>query len=429
MKRFDYLMIGNSAAAIGAVEAVREAGADGSIGIVSNEPYHVYSRPRISERITRHAPVKSLSYRPPDFYRKHAVTPILGVAAVEIALKQKTVRLENGRELGYGKLLLATGARPTHLPIPGIDLDGVHYFTTLHQADGLARDLANIRHAVVIGAGPIGIQAAETLTRTGVKVTVVEALDRILALAVDEHASSLVRKLFQKHGVSILTSSRVQEIHGSAAGRACGVTLVDGTRMDCEAVIVAAGVSPRTDLAESVGIRVKAGIVVDSSMQTSEPDVYAAGDVAETLDLLTGQKRLMPIWPNAYMQGRTAGLAMARLRGVSYPGSISINATHFFEFPVISAGCIDPSDGCTELVDLNKRTGYYRRIVLKQNVPVGIVMAGDAVDRAGLVVDLIKNKVDASAFLDKLARPDFNNAHLPPELRETKRGGKTHEGH
>lgn len=428
MKAFDYLIIGNSAAAVGAVEAIREAGADGSIGIVSNEPYHVYSRPRISERVTRHATLKSLAYRPLDFYRRHSAAPVLGVAAVEIAPKQKAVRLEDGRALGYRKLLLATGARPTHLSIPGIDLDGVHCFTTLHEADKLERDLADIRRAVIIGAGLIGLQAAETLTRMGVKVTVVEALDRILALAVDQCTSSLVRKLFEKHGVSILTSSRVREIHRSAAGRACGVTLTDGTRTDCEAVIVAAGVSPRTDLAESVGIQVNTGIVVDSFMRTSQPDVYAAGDVAETFDLLTGQKRLMPIWPNAYMQGRTAGLAMVG-KPVPYPGSISINSTRFFEFPVISAGYIDASDGSTELVDLTKRTGCYRRIVLKQNVPVGIVAAGDAVDRAGIVVNLIRNKVDASAFLDKLARPDFSNAHLPPELRGTNRGGQTHEGH
>jgi len=151
-------------------------------------------------------------------------------------------------------------------------------------------------------------------------------------------------------------------------------------------------------------------------MLTSKPDIYAAGDVTESTDLVTGETRLMPIWPNAYIQGRAAGLAMAG-KPARYAGALSINAAHFFEFPIISAGLVAPLDHCVDLVESNTRAGYYRRIILQDNIPIGAVMTGDAVDRAGLVVNLIRNRTDASSFLDKLARPDFSNAHLPTELR------------
>jgi NAD(P)H-nitrite reductase large subunit len=422
MNRSDYLIIGNSVAAVGAVEAIRQADIEGSIVVVSDEPHHVYSRPRISECLTNRASAESLSYRPSDFYQSHAVMPVLGVTAKEINNSRKTVRLKNGRTLSYKKLLFATGSRPAKPPIPGIDLPGVHYFTTLADAERLARDLSDIQAAVVIGGGLIGLQAAEALAAAGVGVTVVEMLDRILAQVVDERASSLVEARLAEHGISILTSCRVDEIVGGRSG-VSEVRLNNGTHLDCRAVVVAVGVTPRTELAESAGIKVNKGIPVDTFMQTSESDIYAAGDVAETLELLSGENRLIPIWPNAYAEGRAAGLAMAG-RPTPYPGGISINAAHFAGFPIASAGFTSAVDGCTELAELNERTGYYRRIILKESVPIGMVVTGDAVERSGLIAGLIRNKTDVSSFVDKLARADFNTAHLPRELRIARQMGR-----
>jgi NAD(P)H-nitrite reductase large subunit len=145
--------------------------------------------------------------------------------------------------------------------------------------------------------------------------------------------------------------------------------------------------------------------------------------VAETLDLLSGEQKLTPIWPNAYMEGRIAGAAMAG-RPVPYSGGIPMNTAHFFGFPVMSAGITEMGEGCTELVQSNEKTGFYRRIILKNNVPIGMVMAGDAVDRGGIILGLIRKRTDASSFLKELADPDFNIAKMPVDMRKTKQLGK-----
>lgn len=422
MSKYDYLIIGNSVGAIGAVEAIRSAGNDGSIAVVSDEPYHVYSRPRISELLTKHADAVAITYRPMDFYQVNGVTPILGDLATSVDSQKKTVRLADKKTLEYGSLLLATGSRAAKPPIPGIDLQGIHYFTTFAEAERLAGDIGGVSDAVVIGAGLIGLQAAEALAKIGVRVTVVEMLDRPLALAVDEHASALIRSRFEQNGVQFRLSSRVSEIMGDSLGRVSGVTLSDGSGLDCGILVVAAGVTPRTELAESADINTKRGIVIDNLMRTSADDIYAAGDVAEGGDLLLGGHRVLPIWPNAYLQGRTAGLTMTG-RKAPYAGGVAMNAAHFFDYAVVSAGVTDQSQDVTNLIEVNERTGYYRRIVVKDDMPIGMVMTGDAVDRAGLVLSLIRNKVNAGSFMDKLASPGFSIAHLPEELRELKKSG------
>ena len=423
MKEFQYLIIGNSAGAVGAVESIRKIDKETPICVVSEERYQAYSRPRISDCITKKAAAETLAYRPSDFYEKHSVETILDTKAVSIDSERKQVFLENGECVSYEKLLLTTGANPSKPPIPGIDLRGVHFFTTFDHAEKLAHDLSTIQEIVIIGGGLIGLQAAEALVKSGVNVTIVEMLDRVLALAVDNYVSSLIRRKFEENGVKILTSACVSKIVGNVDNGVTGVELGDTTILPCQAVIVAAGVTPRTELAVSAGITVNRGIPVDDFMQTSASDVYAAGDVAETRDLLSGESKLTPIWPNAYMEGRTAGAAMAG-RPVPYGGGLAMNAAHFFDYPVISAGQTDICDECTELIDSNEQTGFYRRIILKNNIPVGMVMAGDAVDRGGLIVNLIRNRTDVTSFLDKLASPTFNNANLPEELRKTKQLGR-----
>jgi NAD(P)H-nitrite reductase large subunit len=423
VSKFDYLIIGNSAAAVGAVEGIRGTGNNGSIGIVSHETHHVYSRPMISDAIVKKSRPEDMAYRPLDFYEKHNVTLLAGRLATAIDTKAQSVTLEDGQVIEYGKLLLSTGARPAKPPIPGIDAAGVHFFTTYDEANGVAYDLDGVQEVVIIGAGLIGMQAAEALSKVGIKVTVVEMCDRPLALNLDPHASSIVRNKFEEHGVSFRTSCKVNEILKDASGRVRGVAIGTGEELPCTLAIVATGVSPRVELAKDAGLKLNRGICVDEFMQTSDPNIYAAGDVAEAYDILMAEHRLVPIWPNAYVEGRTAGLAMAG-KPVPFRGEIAMNSAHFFGYPIISAGITDPRDAETDLMEEDAGTECYRRIIMKGAVPVGMVMAGDSVDRSGLVLGLIKNQTDSTAFMDKLASPTFCNAHLPDYLRKSKQQGK-----
>jgi NAD(P)H-nitrite reductase large subunit len=424
MNRSKYVIIGNSAGAIGAIEGIRLIDKEGRIVVISDEKYAAYSRPRISDCIVQKTDdAETIAYRPADFYEKFDVKTILGTKATAIDLKERTVTLESGEVVGYEKLLLTTGANPSKPPIPGIDLPNVHSFTTWDHAEKVAHQVGSIEEVVIIGGGLIGMQAAEALSKVGVKVTVVEMLDRVLALAIDKHGSEMIEAKFRENGVTLLTSCGVSRIEGDPEKGVTHVVLSDGRELPCQSVIVAAGVRPRTELAVQAGIAVRRGIPVDDFMQTSAPDVYAAGDVAETLDLLSGEQKLTPIWPNAYMEGRIAGAAMAG-RPVPYSGGIPMNTAHFFGFPVMSAGITEMGEGCTELVQSNEKTGFYRRIILKNNVPIGMVMAGDAVDRGGIILGLIRKRTDASSFLKELADPDFNIAKMPVDMRKTKQLGK-----
>lgn len=423
MTRAKYAIIGNSAAAIGAIEGIRAIDKESQIVVISEERYAAYSRPRISDCIVHKTDAEAIAYRPADFYEKFNVTAILNTKATGLDLEKKEVTLENGETVGFEKLLLGTGANPARPPIPGIDLPNVHSFTTWDHAEKVAAQVGKIDSAVIVGGGLIGMQAAEALSKVGVKVTVVEMLDRVLALAIDKHASDMIEAKFREHGVTILTSCGVTRIEGVPDEGVTHVVLSDGREIPCQAVIVAVGVRPRTELAVQAGIMVRRGIPVDDFMQTSAPDVYAAGDVAEALDLLSGEQRLTPIWPNAYMEGRIAGAAMAG-KPVAYAGGIPMNTAHFYDFPVMSAGITEMGEGCTELVQSNEHTGFYRRIILQNNVPIGMVMAGDAVDRGGIILGLIRKRTDASSFLKELADPDFNIAKMPGDMRKTKQLGK-----
>ncbi len=425
MNKFDYLIIGNSVAAVGAVEAIRGIRDNGSIGIISDEPYHVYSRPMISDCVTGNAAPEGISYRPLDFYTKNNVTAMLGELVTELDTAGKVVTLKNGNTVEYGKLLLSTGARPVKPPIPGIDADGIHFFTTYDEATRLANDLGGVRQIVVIGAGLIGMQASEALSKAvdGIEITVVEMCDRPLALNLDAHAAGLIQSKFEEHGIAFRLSSRVNQIQKDANGRVSGVLLGDGTIVEGQIVIVATGVAPRTELAKSCGIKVNRGVEVDQYMQTSAPDVYAAGDIVEAYDLILKQNRLIPIWPNAYLEGRTAGLAMAG-KPVPFKGEIAMNAAHFFGFPVTSAGLTEAPADAEELIETGADSECYRRIIIKDNKALGIISAGEAVDRSGLVVSLIKNQTDVKDFMDKLGSCSFNNAHLPSEQRVTKQLGR-----
>jgi NAD(P)H-nitrite reductase large subunit len=422
VKKFDYLIIGNSVAAVGAIEAIREVDHKGSIAVISDEPHYAYSRPRISEYITQGRDASSVCYRTSDFYDKNSVQTILGVRVEQVNPGQKTVMLETGEHISYKKLLIATGSKPIAPPIKGIDLEGVYYFTTFKHVEELARNLKNVDRTVVIGGGLIGLQAAEALHKVGIQVTVVEKLERVLAQSVDKHASALVEARFIEHGIAILTSSSVEEILGEN-GTVSGVRLEGGMQIACQAVVVAVGVSPRKELAENAGLAVNKGIIVNDFMQTSDPDIYSAGDVVESLDITLDERRLLQIWPTAYAEGRAAGLAMAG-KPVRYSGGMPLNATHFFGYPVVSAGLVGDFEGCLNIVDFDESSGFYRRLILKDGILIGMVMAGDAVDRAGIITALIRNKTNVSSFIDKLSDRCFNAAHMPQELRLEKQSGR-----
>jgi len=411
----NYVIVGNSAAAIGTVEGIRSIDRDGKITVISDEPYHTYSRPLISYYLFGKVSKDKIYYRPKDFYERMEITPRLGVRVSALEINEKLVILDSNEHIPYDRLMLATGGKPIVPPIPGREMSGVHSFFKWDDVLGLEKVIEPGTHVVVIGAGLIGLKAAEALIKRGAKVTVVELAKRVLSAILDETAASLVQKSLEGHGIQFYLGTTVAEIQGEQ-GNVSGVRLQDETNLACDQVVMAIGVSPKTDLAKETEIKVNRGILVDEHMSTSIADVYAAGDVAEGYDILYRQQRVLPILPNAYKQGFNAGVNMAgQVR--AYGGGFAMNSIGFFDLPMITAGIAKPEgEGFTELIDMTDLLKGYRKIVLREGRIVGYI-ALNQVDRAGLLTGLMEKEVDVRAFQEHLLKEDFGYVYLPQEFR------------
>ena len=415
-----YVIIGGSAGGIGAVEAIREVDPAGTLTVVSDEKVPQYSRPMISEYVSREATLDTMKYRDDQFWTDNNVQTLTGRTATKIDFTKKVVELDGGEKIGYEKLLIATGGKPFVPRMEGGDKSGVFTFTELSSAESIEANLEQSKSAVVIGGGLIGVSASEALVKRGIKVTLVELKDSILNLILDKTASDMAEKVLKEAGVTVITGQTVQRILGKQDDEASvgGVVMTDGTEIACDLVVVAIGVIPRTDLVKDTELKINRGIVVDRTMQTSIPDVYACGDVAEAHDFLINGNRLLPLWPLAHLGGQVAGYNMAG-KQAEYEGGTVMSSLKYFELPVIAVGNVNPQDidNVQVLVELKPEKTVYKKILLKDNRIVGFIFLGE-IEKAGILFRLLKNHVDVSAIKDTLLSEEFGIVALPEQLRQ-----------
>jgi NAD(P)H-nitrite reductase large subunit len=415
-----YVIIGGSAGGIGAVEAIREVDPVGTLTVISEEKVPQYSRPMISEYVSREATLDSMKYRGDQFWKNNNVQALTGRTATKIDFKKKQVELDGGDRIGYEKLLIATGGKPFVPRMEGGEKDGVFTFTELSSAEGIEAKLGHSKSAVVIGGGLIGVSASEALVKRGITVTLVELKDSILNLILDKTASDMAEKVLTEAGVTVITGQTVQRILGKKGNEASvgGVVMTDGKEIPCDLVVVAIGVIPRTELVKETPMKVNRGIVVDRFMRTNIPDVYACGDVAEAHDFLIDGNRLLPLWPLAHMGGRVAGYNMAGKK-VEYEGGTVMSSLKYFDLPIIAVGNVNPEDinNYEVLVELKPEKTVYKKILLKDGAIVGFIFLGD-LERAGIFFRLLKNHVDVSEIKEELLSDDFGIVTLPEQLRQ-----------
>jgi NAD(P)H-nitrite reductase large subunit len=408
-----YVVIGNSTAGISAVDAIRNLDKKGEMTVISDEPYDAYSRPLITYWLAGKVDDARMHYKEETFYRDLNVNLTAGKKAVKIDSKKKRALLEDGEEVPYDKLLLATGGTPIVPPLKGGDLSGVFTFTRWDDAKKVREYLTKhkVKDIIVVGGGLIGLKTTEALVELGLKVTVLELADRILSATFDVKASQLMMAYLKDKGVVVLTENTVEEIIGEE-GRVAGVRLRDGRKLSCGMVVLAIGVKPNISLTEGTGIKTNRGIIVDSRMRTSVPDVYAAGDVAEAHDSLIDASRTIAIWPLAVRQGRTAGVNMAG-GSIEYDGGFPMNSVEIHGLPTVSVGITDPKEGGYAITEEYKPQDYvYRKIVSKNGKIWGVIFVG-RIDRAGLFTGLIEDGIDVSSIKDHLLQDDFGIIALP----------------
>ena len=374
-----YVIIGNSAAAIGTIQGIRLVDKTGQIVVISDEKYHTYSRPLISYWLKGAVTEENMRYRDEDFYEKNDVDTLFETRVTKINADKKTVTIENGNEISYDKLMVATGSKPFVLPMEGLDKVKKKFsFMKLDDAKAVKEAVTEGAKVLIVGAGLIGLKAAEALEHYGADMTVVDLADRILPSILDNEASAIMQKHIESKGVKFILGASVKEFSENSA------VLTNGDTVPFDMVILAVGVRPNTELVSEAGGKVNRGIVTDQKQAVEGlRDVYAAGDCTESLDITTGQQKILALLPNAFMQGEIAGQNMAG-KEAYYLNAMPMNAIGFFGLHIITAGSYE-GEAFTETDGKEN----YKKLVTADNELKGFILMGD-VKRAGIYTYMIK---------------------------------------
>ncbi|CUW40948.1 NADH-dependent phenylglyoxylate dehydrogenase subunit epsilon [Magnetospirillum sp. XM-1] len=407
MPEAKYLLVGSSHAALEALRAIRLVDPDGTMAMLTRDGRLPYSPTILPYVVSGRSAPERVLLRDPAFFAANNCTYVPNARVVSLDPKTKAVSLESGEVWRYQTLLIATGAAPAIPPVKGLDSVRYHVLRTLADAEGLRSAMGAAKSAVVLGAGLVGLHAAENLAEAGLKVTVVEMQDHVLPGYFDAKASTRIEEAFTKHGVNLLLGRRVTEV---APGK---VTVDDGGVLDADLLLVATGVRPVTDWLEGSGVTVDKGVLVDEAMRTNIDGVWAAGDVAQATDFASGKPALIGIIPTAVEQGKIAGQGMA---GDSYrkdyAGGLPVNTYRFFGRVALSIGRAAATEG-VEAVETDGSA--YRRLVLEDNRLVGYASVDEPFD-VGIMGELIRRRVDLSACKDAfLARPVETGRRLMSE--------------
>jgi nitrite reductase (NADH) large subunit len=406
-----YVIIGASAAGIQAAEDIRRLDAQGQITVLSAEKHYPYSRCLISRYVEGKLAPADLQFRTGHFFEDWGVRGLLNTLVERIDPQTKQVHCADKSVIPYDKLLLATGARPATLRIPGVQLNNVFTFHTMEDAERIVTAAKIGENVVVLGGGFAGLEAAYALVRSGKKVTVVERAGQILPNQLDPAGSRIIHEDLAHSGVKIILNSSVSEILGGSSVHS--VALTDHSILPADIVVLATGIRPNKELAEAAGLATNRGIIVNEFMQTSNPDIYAAGDVIEIEDVATGRRVSSATWFNAVLQGKYAGFNMAGHRR-PYSDAVGIqNAVQFHHVPAISFGqtLVGVEDTDEYEVITLETAGVYRKLVLKENKLCGMIFVGD-IAKAGFYAAIIRHRLDIFKVKDKLLDTDFSYAYL-----------------
>lgn len=383
-----YVIIGVGAAGMTAASEIRAFSPEGEIVMISKDEY-VHSRCMLHKYIAHERNEESLNFTEPDFFEKKKITWIKE-AVNSINTDTKKVVLESGKEEQYDKLLIASGANSFFPPV-GDFRKAKNVFGLRHLSDAQAIDrmAAQSEHILIVGSGLVGLDAAYGLLEQGKKVSIVEMAEQILPVQLDAHAAKEYQSRFEEAGAVFYLGKKAQEASCAEDGYIREVTFDDGTKVACDMIIVAAGVRSATEFMEGSGILVDRGIQVNEYMQTSDPDVYAAGDV-------TG---LSGIWPNAMKQGKTAARNMCQ-NATAYEDRFAVkNTINFFGLATLCLGRIRQED--EDEVLIKEDAFVYKRALVRDGKVEGILLQGD-IANAGIWQYIIKNKVDLSQISKNL---------------------------
>lgn len=393
------IIIGNGVAGATAAEVIRKKNKDVSISVYSDEPYPFYSRIKLPHFLGDEIKQEDTYIYNTDWYKEKGIEFYPGTKIKKIEPDKKFIITEKEEKDEYDKLLLATGSTNFVPPIKGREKKGFFTLRTIRDVLSIKEYSLKNRNAIMIGGGLLGLEAARGLKVRGLDVTVVEFFPRLLPRQLDEKGAKVLRKLIEKVGIKIVLNAQSDEVLGG--DKVTGLKLKDGRNVDCNLIIISAGIAPRIELAKEAGISINKGIIVNERFETNIKGIYAAGDCAEF------QGRIYGLWTASTEHGTVAGNNIAGVDTV-YSGTTPSTTLKIVGIDLTSIGNVNPEgEGFKEIIREDGSDDIYKKLVIKDGKIVGAILLGDTKD-VRAVGKLIKNNVDVSKFEDKLTDSKFD---------------------
>ena len=378
MRKMKLVMVGNGMAGVRTLEELLKIAPDlYEITVFGAEPHPNYNRILLSPVLAGEQTLDEIVLNPLDWYAGHGITLHLGKKVTRIDRRRRVVQAEDGTTADYDRLLLATGSTPFVLPVPGKELQGVIGYRDIADTQAMIDAAARYRHAVVIGGGLLGLEAANGLMRRGMQVTVVHLMPWLMERQLDDAAGELLRGSLEARGLRFVTGAQTRSLIGGADGRVMAVQLADGRELPADLVVMAAGIRPATALAEQAGLHCQRGVAVDDTMQTiTDPRVYAVGECAAHRGVAYGL--VAPL----FEQAKVCATHLAQFGIGRYAGSQVSTKLKVTGIDLFSAGDFSGGEGTEEIVLSDARGGVYKKLVIKDDRLVGACLYGDTVDGA-----------------------------------------------
>jgi nitrite reductase (NADH) large subunit len=388
------VVIGNGMAGMRTVEELHKLAPDMyDITVFGAEPHGNYNRILLSPVLAGEKNIEDIMLNTREWYVQHGITLHAGDPVEHIDRRKRIVRARSGLEVKYDRLLIATGSKPFIIPVPGHQLSGVLAFRDIQDVENMLAMARNHRNAVVIGGGLLGLEAANGLQRQGMSVTVVHVTDALMNQQLDKPAAALLQKALEAKGLRFMMGAQTEEILGS--DRVTGVRFKDGAEIPADLVVMTAGVRPNIELARSAGLHCERAIVVDDTLQTYDPRIYAVGECVQHRSATFGL--VAPIWDQARVCGaHLAGAGVRRYVQQTSPTRLKVTGVDLY-----SVGDFIGGEGSEDLVLRDARRGVYKRLVIRDGRVTGAVLYGDVKD-GPWYFNLIQNRSDITPIRQTL---------------------------
>ncbi len=406
----EYVIIGNGVAGTSAAESIRQFDQAGNIAMIADENNVLYCRPMISLVLEGSISPDKIKIRPENFYEELKIEAMFGNRVEQIDVANKTLTIKNEQAVSFDKLLIASGADPRPIKATGLDLKNIFYMRTAGHVQQMLEILPKVKNALVLGGGLVGFKAAYGLLRRGLKVTMLIRSGYPLAMQVDEVAGKIILDELIARGLEVKVEVEVVAFEGKESVEQAHLS--DGSVLPCDMVVIGKGVLPALSFVPQDKIEVDLGVRINENMETSTAGIFAAGDVAESVDIGRQTPWVNAIWPEAAVQGRIAGINMAGRR-VAYKGSLSRNVIRIFDLERMTGGRVNPpKDSYYEVIQTTiPRKKMYRKLVFRGDKLVGFAMV-NAIEQGGILISLIHNEIPINIARASLMETSFNFKQL-----------------